>query len=154
MAIISFVGTVGHAPRELREIMASVVSNFTTEKNISSHVGTAESWKDVMCDSNFSLCPRGYGRTSYRLAESIQLGRTPIFVFSDVLWVPYPHLYDRFGYATNVSNFQAVLNEVLQIGESELQAEDSWRVSRECFRTRVLWNRSLSSSSVGMQRVT
>ena len=45
----------------------------------------------------FSLCPRGFGRTSFRLAETVGAGRVPVFVYSDQLWVPYRDLYSTFG---------------------------------------------------------
>ena len=35
------------------------------------------------------MAPRGYGRTSYRLAEIIQLGRIPVYIFDDFEWLPY-----------------------------------------------------------------
>ena len=36
-----------------------------------------------MRDSLFSLCPRGYGPTSFRLYESIQLGSIPVYIAED-----------------------------------------------------------------------
>jgi len=123
--LISFPGTVAHAPGELREIMAGVVSSWSAENNISSFIGRSENWKKIMCDSHLTLCPRGYGRTSYRLAESIQLGRVPVFIYSDVLWVPYPHLYEKFGYAANIYNIESVLQNVLQAGPTEMADRES-----------------------------
>ena len=37
----------------------------------------------------FNLAPRGFGRTSYRLAEIIQTGRIPIYLYDDYEWLPY-----------------------------------------------------------------
>ena len=37
----------------------------------------------VMSASKFSLCPRGYGTTSFRLYESFQLGTVPVYVSDD-----------------------------------------------------------------------
>ena len=37
----------------------------------------------------FNLAPRGFGRTSFRAAEIIQLGRIPVFLYDDIPWVPY-----------------------------------------------------------------
>lgn len=62
-----------------------------------------------MCGAKFSLCPRGFGRTSYRLAETVGAGRIPVFVYSDVLWVPYRDLYNRFGFSANVTGLATLL---------------------------------------------
>ena len=41
------------------------------------------SYKDLISESYFSLCPRGYGPTSFRLYESISLGTVPIYISDD-----------------------------------------------------------------------
>jgi hypothetical protein len=43
-------------------------------------------WIDAILDAKFSLCPRGNGASSYRLQESMALGRAPV-ILSDA-WVP------------------------------------------------------------------
>merc|ERR1712151_125533 len=56
-----------------------------------------------------NLCPRGYGRTSFRLFESLQMGLIPIYIFSDVPWVPYPRLFDRVAFVTELDGLTALL---------------------------------------------
>lgn len=47
-------------------------------------------WEAKMAATLINLAPRGFGRTSYRLAEVIQTGRIPLFLYSgEVAWVPY-----------------------------------------------------------------
>jgi len=46
-------------------------------------------WDKNMCMSNFTLCPRGWGETSYRLYEAIQLGSIPIYVWRDEKVLPF-----------------------------------------------------------------
>ena len=46
-------------------------------------------WRDVMADSLFNLAPRGYGRSSFRLSEIVQLGHVPLHVWDDTPWLPY-----------------------------------------------------------------
>lgn len=38
--------------------------------------------------SVFSLCPRGFGETSYRLYESMKCGSIPVYIY-DEPWLPY-----------------------------------------------------------------
>ena len=47
----------------------------------------------MLTQSIFSLCPRGFGPTSFRLYESIQLGAIPIYV-SDKFHLPYKNFID------------------------------------------------------------
>lgn len=43
---------------------------------------------DLTSKSRFALCPRGYGATSYRLYESMQLGSIPVYI-SDKHMLPW-----------------------------------------------------------------
>jgi Exostosin family len=45
-----------------------------------------EAYADLLLRSRFVLCPRGIGTSSYRLYETMQLGRVPV-ILSDA-WVP------------------------------------------------------------------
>jgi hypothetical protein len=50
---------------------------------------------DTMLDAKFSLCPRGNGAGSYRLQESLALGRAPVIISDN--WVPVADLdWERF----------------------------------------------------------
>jgi len=46
--------------------------------------------------SVFALCPRGYGRTSFRLYEAMDLGCIPVYICIDGsdLWLPYSDILD------------------------------------------------------------
>ena len=46
-------------------------------------------WYNRVEDSAFVLTPRGFGRQSFRMAEVIQLGRIPIYLYDDHPWLPY-----------------------------------------------------------------
>lgn len=50
---------------------------------------------DTILDAKFSLCPRGNGPASYRLQESLALGRAPVIISDN--WVPVADLdWERF----------------------------------------------------------
>eukprot|EP00668_Euglena_longa_P002769 GGOE01003233.1.p1 GENE.GGOE01003233.1~~GGOE01003233.1.p1 ORF type:complete len:264 (-),score=63.74 GGOE01003233.1:294-1085(-) len=46
-------------------------------------------WRTVLQESVFCLAPRGNGRTSFHLSESIQAGCIPIYAWDDLPWLPY-----------------------------------------------------------------
>ena len=58
------------------------------------HEFTDGPWQDLMEQGHFTLCPRGFGETSYRLYEAIQLEVLPIYVWDRLMWLPYQELLD------------------------------------------------------------
>ena len=121
---VSFAGS-NTAPNRLRESMIDIVTNFSAKHEVAVHTEKTSTWESIRCSSRFSLCPRGFGRTSYRLAETVQSGRIPVVVFSDVLWVPYIELFKKVGYFSRTSTLESTL-ELLQrtsAGESKRREE-------------------------------
>jgi hypothetical protein len=50
---------------------------------------------DTILDAKFSLCPRGHGPASYRVQESMALGRAPVIISDE--WLPVADLdWERF----------------------------------------------------------
>ncbi|MDT0686066.1 exostosin domain-containing protein [Autumnicola psychrophila] len=45
-----------------------------------------KSYADIMKKSLFIICPRGFGPSTYRLFESMEMGRAPVIISDD--WVP------------------------------------------------------------------
>jgi hypothetical protein len=87
----SFVGSVTHPLRErvLRALYQKPgVMIDATEWKEQVQQDRAKTFKNIAQNSIFSLCPRGYGSTSYRLYESIQLGSIPVYV-SDRQLLPW-----------------------------------------------------------------
>jgi hypothetical protein len=80
---------------------------------------TFPQWVSLFSTSKFVLCPRGYGRNSFRLTEALQLGLVPVYVWDDLVWLPY---YDSL----NWSSFAVVahiddINEALrQLAETPM----------------------------------
>lgn len=66
-------------------------------------------------ESLFSLCPRGYGATSFRFYEALQLGSVPVFVY-DKPWFPYDDIIDWDSFCVrihslDIDNLQDILIE-------------------------------------------
>lgn len=86
----SFVGSHTHAMRG--DMAAYVPPEYV--------ISMQPSWSDVITDERFSafeetsirseymLCPRGYGPTSYRMYEAFQYGAIPVYI-SDRFWLPW-----------------------------------------------------------------
>ena len=89
----------------------SFVGNFTThgcryvlkdyihdnqipDFNISSSYGKLDEFIDMTNSSTFTIAPRGYGYTSFRLYESIQAGSIPVYIWEGICVLPYQDKID------------------------------------------------------------
>tara|TARA_R100001082_G_C4355850_1_gene156846 strand:- start:735 stop:1619 length:885 start_codon:yes stop_codon:yes gene_type:complete len=91
--LASFVGSNTHP---IRQKMIDAMDGKTGVKI------NAEGWNmdvsddrftdfiETSLESRFVLCPRGYGPSSFRLYEAMQLDAVPVYV-SDDLWIPWQH---------------------------------------------------------------
>ncbi|CAE8586295.1 unnamed protein product [Polarella glacialis] len=90
--------------------MAEIMQKWAKELSITDKVkvGSDKNWRDIMTSSRFSMNPRGYGRTSYHLAETLQMGLTPIHLYIDIPWALYMDLYQKagIGFNTNITGFR------------------------------------------------
>lgn len=85
---IGFFGTLNQWNSNRQDILARIKKK-STELNMTIKYEQTTDWQKEMGYSKFNLCPRGYGRSSFRYAESIQIGRIPVFLWDDVPWIPY-----------------------------------------------------------------
>ena len=76
-----------------------------------------------MQDSKFSLCPRGFGRTSYHVMETLQMGLIPIHVYNieDIPWLPYANsVLKNVSFTTTVENLPALIQELDQLPDTRI----------------------------------
>jgi hypothetical protein len=127
---VSYVGSSVNAPRLLRQTMIQMLTN-TPNNGFGFHYGYGPDWRSVMADSKFSLCPRGFGRTSYHLMETLQMGLIPIQVYltKDQPWIPYQALlqndHNPLTLATDLEGLPALLAQLELLGDDQLEAMES-----------------------------
>jgi hypothetical protein len=90
--LCSFVGSPTHSIRN------QLISKWANDEDFI--FGMQQHWmesvpkknlslfKTLTCKSKFTLCPRGYGKSSFRLYETMQLGSVPVYV-SDYHYLPW-----------------------------------------------------------------
>jgi len=83
----SFIGVISRHP--IREKLR----DLHQDKYRISELINYDTFVDVMERSTFSLCPRGLGATSYRIAESLRHGSVPVYI-SDRFWIPFKEYFD------------------------------------------------------------
>jgi hypothetical protein len=115
--LVSYVGSLQHAPHDLRARMMDVVGYDGDQYFY------GKRWRRVMWDSKFSLCPRGFGRTSYHVMETLQMGLIPIQVYmdNDIPWIPYPTLLDNLTFTTTLKDLPLLLKTLEQMPESSIE---------------------------------
>lgn len=60
-----------------------------------------ESFSDILERSVFSMCPRGYSATTFKICECLQRGTIPVFVY-DKPWVPFEDRMDMDSFCVSV----------------------------------------------------
>jgi hypothetical protein len=125
--LYSFIGSRTHAVRNKLMDIAHPANAFIKDTSAS------RSWElndversryeyeymDVMRNSYFVLCPRGIGPCSYRLFETMQLGRVPVII-SDA-WVDIPDVdWNKFSIKIPESQIH-LLASILETRKGEAQ---------------------------------
>lgn len=123
--LVSYVGSSGNAPGRMRLKAISCLRAMSQRFNFSTFIGHLPSWRDVMANSRVSLCPRGFGRTSFHLVETLQMGLIPVHVYIDREWLPYSKLYHTFAFACNVQGLPRVLETILNMRIVELESREA-----------------------------
>jgi hypothetical protein len=109
--LISYVGSKNNAPEHMRIRMIAQENHYY-------YYG--KEWRDVMAQSKFSLCPRGFGRTSYHVMEALQMGLIPIHVYQDQPWLPYGNLMKNISYSVTIEELPDLISELSKMPDSEI----------------------------------
>lgn len=74
-------------------------------------------------NSKFVLAPRGYGRSSFRFWEVLQLGSIPVYVYNDIEWLPYKDIidYSKFCISIHISEINKLEEKLLNITAIEYE---------------------------------
>jgi hypothetical protein len=97
---LSFVGRI-RGPSDVTRVRSRMHDALQAHAHFTSGPG----WRETMGRSTFSLCPRGLGRTSFRLYEALSVGSIPIYIWDDVEWLPYREELDwsEFSLSLNIA---------------------------------------------------
>merc|ERR1712226_573010 len=106
------MGDLTHGPVNMRKRMQLIVNAKSAELGFANQVGQGDDWKNIMANSRVSLCPRGFGRTAYHVVETIHMGLIPIYIFTDIAWMPYPELFESIGFSIDLSELPALLEKL------------------------------------------
>lgn len=88
----SFIGSVTHPVRtEMLQNLIDKENYFLKPKYWTPSIENEDKdlFLKITSRSIFSLCPRGYGASSFRLYESMQLGSIPVYIYTDEPYIPF-----------------------------------------------------------------
>lgn len=110
----SFLGRTETNPlrTRMREVFAGEAS-----------FGFGSGWEETMGASLFSLCPRGLGPTSFRIAEAMSLGSIPVYIWEKWKWLPYEEELDwsSFAIVAEAGEMEAVKRSIQKMGDGEIR---------------------------------
>ena len=95
-----------------------------------------EKFLDITCSSKFGLAPRGYGKSSFRMYEILQLGTVPVYI-SDVHYLPWTDELDWNDFCVPVNedeieDIDTILKSISDVEYNEL-LENGRKVYEEYF---------------------
>lgn len=105
--LLTFVGSLDTHP---------VRQRLNTMYNTTYSFEQTDDWQEMMEQSKFSLCPRGYGPTSFRIFESILLGSIPVYVWEGEYLLPFSDMldWDTFSIRIHSSEIETLSERIMQ----------------------------------------
>lgn len=105
--LASFVGT--HTTHPLRMDLFKLLSRKSNIKFIGKEdwtnnisVSLADTFIQTTLSSKFCLAPRGFGRSSFRFFEAMQLECIPVYLWDDIEWLPYKDILDYSKFSVSI----------------------------------------------------
>lgn len=80
----SYIGVVNHPIRNTLNQYAGLSGWY-----ISTHQHSLQQFCSILARSRYVLCPRGYGKTSFRIMESLQYDAIPVYITDDDFIIPH-----------------------------------------------------------------
>ena len=124
--LCSFVGSLTHPCRnKMIDILKYKpdVTLITNEWTNQVEEEKQQLYLDVMSKSRFTLAPRGYGKTSFRLYEALHLGSIPVYIYDDK-WLPYEDNIDwsKMAVLVHTDELDGLYDRLLNVSDSEVTA--------------------------------
>lgn len=103
-----FVGGITHPVRP------QLIENYTNYLGDRFYNAEGKDWRELYPLSKFIAAPRGYGRNSYRMTEILLSGFVPVYIYSDIVWLPYYDSLDwnSFSIVTHISKLNETVDRI------------------------------------------
>lgn len=114
----NFIGAMTHDLR--RRMMLSTkeaVNCYITEKG-----HPLNTYCNILGRSVFTLCPRGFGQSSFRIAEALQYGSIPVYI-SDEFIIPHNMDFNKYGVIIDEKDVDKTMDILLSIPKEQIEAK-------------------------------
>ena len=111
----TFAGSMTHPIREL--LFRKYHGKYLFAKPL-----PIKQYCELVAQSIFHLCPRGYGLTSFRICEALQFGSIPVYV-SDQHILPYGRDFNEYGVLVQASEIDRLDDILKGFSQAEIQAK-------------------------------
>lgn len=120
----SFVGSITHPLREkMVRILESNKKYKLSYKGWTPSISNEDmlNFIEITSRSHFTLCPRGYSKTSFRMFECLQLKSIPVYIWDDIDWRPFTEDIDwsSFSIVININDIHHLDNILSSISEEK-----------------------------------
>lgn len=114
----SFVGRITNPIRQ------EIVNAYTGKQgyNVSINNHSLPDYCRILSRSVFSLCPRGYSATSFRIMEAIEQGSIPVYV-SDEFYEPHGVDFNTYGIKIHTFDYRDIDKILHSISKEEIEAK-------------------------------
>ena len=119
----SFVGSLTH---QCRVMMMSVMNKpdvvlITDDWTNEIKEDKQQLFLDITSKSRFTLAPRGYGKSSFRMYEALRLNSIPVYIY-DNEWLPYNEVLDwsKLAVLVHVDDIDALYDRLKGISDEQI----------------------------------
>lgn len=117
--LANFIGKMTHPIRQKLQ-QCSYFNDARQNWYFSDQPHTLQQYCHKIAQSVFTLCPRGFGPTSFRIQESLQYGSIPVYI-SDEFVIPHNVPFDRYGVLIQPENIHRIHDILTSIPEAEIR---------------------------------
>jgi hypothetical protein len=114
--IANFVGAYTHPIR--KQIINRLP--FGSKYYLSTEKHSLSAYCAIIKSSTFTLCPRGFGPTSFRIQEALQYGSIPVYI-SDEFIIPHNTPFDEYGVLIEAKDAHRVHEILSAIPEEDIR---------------------------------
>lgn len=112
----NFIGKITHP---IRQKMINAFPHLSWAY-ISAVSHSLERYCNILHNSTFTLCPRGFGPTSFRIQEALQYGSIPVYI-SDEWVIPHNIPFTKYGVLIDATDAHRVHDILMSIPAEEIK---------------------------------
>jgi len=156
--LASFIGSDSHELRLLINNKYQNNKNFfirlKNNPNMENSMEDVNIFIEKSLESYFALCPRGWGPTSYRLYEVMQLNCVPVYI-SDIFWLPYENEINWndicvFIKPEQIDSLEDILKEELESGNYQKKLKYINEIYDQYFTFEKMFDKIIQDINCGM----